>query len=83
MWKRLTVLLMCLMMALPVLAEEVPTLPGQFTLDDLPENLTFDVYTGPDDSYLQAAGGQGEGQHQRAHPVLRPPGRYRLGDDPL
>lgn len=58
MWKRLTVLLMCLLMALPVLAEEVPTLPGQFTLDDLPENLTFDVYTGPDDSYLQAAGGR-------------------------
>ena len=43
MMKRLLFLLLCLLLALPALAEEVPTLPGQFVLDDLPKGRTFSV----------------------------------------
>ena len=58
MLKRMLALLLCLLLAFPVLAEDVPTLPGLFTLDALPEGLTFDVYTGPGMNYHQAAKGK-------------------------
>lgn len=58
MLKRLLLLFVCLLLACPALAEDVPTLPGQFTLDTLPKDLTFDVYTGPGTNYHRAGDGK-------------------------
>ena len=58
MMKRFLLLMAVLLLALPALAEEVPTLPGQFVLDDLPKGLTFTVYTGPGREYHVAAKGR-------------------------
>lgn len=48
--------LLCLTAA--AAAEEIPTLPGQFILRDLPGDTYFTVYTGPGEDYLVAADGK-------------------------
>lgn len=56
--KLLICLVLLLILSVPALAEEVPTLPGQFILRDLPADKTFTVYTGPGEEYLVAAKGK-------------------------
>ena len=57
--KRLIVLLICLLMAIPAHAEEAPKLPGLFAIESmLPKDTAYPVYTGPGKAYHVAAKGK-------------------------
>lgn len=58
MLKRLTALLLCLLMAFPALAEDYTTLRYAPELTGLPANLSWRVYTGPGEEYHVAADGK-------------------------
>lgn len=58
MFKRLCCLMICLLLAAPALAEDIPTLPGSFVLSGLPKGLLFTVYTGPGKTYYVANAGK-------------------------
>lgn len=58
MLKRLCVWMLFLLLAVPALAEEIPTLPGTFVLSGLPRGLSFNVYTGPGKTYYVANAGK-------------------------
>lgn len=57
--KKLLLLLLCLLLAVPAFAEDVPTLPGLFAIENmLPDDTTFPVFTGPGEEYHVAAKGK-------------------------
>ncbi len=58
MLKRLYVWMLFLLLAVPALAEEIPTLPGTFVLSGLPKGMTFTVYTGPGKTFYVANAGK-------------------------
>lgn len=60
MLKRLCLLLICLLFAVPAVAEaeEIPTLPEPFVLTGLPADTRFTVYTGPGKVYYVANAGK-------------------------